>query len=298
MNKETKDLLYADFRRISNFIRKTVKYHLTKGRKQYALLESNRDLKGCLRGKRCFIIGNGPSLKQQDLEGLRDEVVFTVNQAARHDFYEKIHSNFHLWTDPNLFVIEEGSSVDSSIVDLMREVKTQDNNPICFFPLEQVKFVEKYSLDKTLNIYYLSPELGWLYEGFEEVFDLERPIPVFGTVVQYAICAAIYMQASEIYLLGCDNTGIINSVNSLLDENDGSNYGYHVSTSEIVRMRRTAERNGLELDSLAYYNNLKSYRLLYNYCTNRNVKLINCSARTVIDCIPRMDLRDVLRKKQ
>ena len=294
MKKKTKDIFYADFRRTSNFIKKTIKFHLVKGRRQYSLLESNRNLKGCLRGKRCFIIGNGPSLKLQNLERLCDEVVFTVNQAARHPFYEKIKSNFHLWTDPNLFIIEEGSSVDSNIINIMRQVKTEDNNPICFFPLEQLKFVRQYGLDKTLNIHYISPELGWLYEGFDETFDLERQIPVFGTVVQYAICVAIYMEASEIYLLGCDNTGIVNSVNSLLNENDGSNYGYDVSDSELVRMRRTAARNGLELDSLAYYNNLKSYRLLYTYCTHRNIKLINCSARTVIDCIPKMDLRDVL----
>lgn len=41
------------------------------------LLQSYRDIH---RGKRCFIIGNGPSLKQMDLSHLRDEITFGLNR--------------------------------------------------------------------------------------------------------------------------------------------------------------------------------------------------------------------------
>lgn len=40
-------------------------------------LESYRD---CHKGKRCFIIGNGPSLRQMDLSPLRDEFTFGMNR--------------------------------------------------------------------------------------------------------------------------------------------------------------------------------------------------------------------------
>ncbi len=37
-------------------------------------------LKDIHRGERCFIIGNGPSLKQTDLSRLKDEFTFGMNR--------------------------------------------------------------------------------------------------------------------------------------------------------------------------------------------------------------------------
>jgi len=47
-------------------------------------LSSRRDLarlKNSLRGRRCFILGNGPSLRQTDLKLLRDEFTFGLNRV-------------------------------------------------------------------------------------------------------------------------------------------------------------------------------------------------------------------------
>jgi hypothetical protein len=39
------------------------------------------DLRGSLRGRRCFILGNGPSLRQTDLKLLKDEFTFGLNRV-------------------------------------------------------------------------------------------------------------------------------------------------------------------------------------------------------------------------
>lgn len=295
MTLKNKNKFLALTYRTNHYCKKHLAYKIKSKKKKYYLLEENKALKNVLQGKRCFILGNGPSLKTQDLSILKDEIVFTVNQAARNDAFQIIKTTYHFWTDPNLFVLDENSEADMSIIDVMKNVRTQDNNPICFFPLDKYDFVKNYNLGNVLNIRFISPELGWLYENFDEPIELDKQIPVFGTVVQYAISAAIYMGASEIYIMGCDNTGIVNSVNSILEENDGSNYGYEVTELERIRMQRTAKRNGLELDALAYYNDIKSYRLLYDYCVKRKIKLFNCSSRTVIDSIPKVDYESVVR---
>jgi hypothetical protein len=55
-----------------------VQYHTTKeGRTSARRIAALRD---AYRGKRCFIIGNGPSLRQMDLSPLRDEVTFGLNR--------------------------------------------------------------------------------------------------------------------------------------------------------------------------------------------------------------------------
>ena len=43
-------------------------------------------------------------------------------------------------------------------------------------------------------------------------------IPSFTTVVQYCIIVAIYMGFNEIYLLGCDSTGIVATINCALNQ--------------------------------------------------------------------------------
>ena len=268
-----------------------------KDKSSYALLQKNKSLHDAYAGNRCFIVGNGPSIKKQDLTLLENEYVFTVNQSSRHPDFSKIKSTFHFWTDENLFVVDEKNKGDMAIIDVMKGVVTKDNKSICFFPLKQKTFVNKYGLDRCLDIRYISPELDWMYEGFDEQFDLAKYIPVFGTVVQFCIVAAIYMGFREIYLLGCDNTGMINTITSLMNSNDGNNYSYDVSPEERARMERTAKRNGLEKDTRSYLHNIRDYRVLYEYCTKRGIELINCSAQTVIDTIPRIQYEKVVNRR-
>ena len=39
-----------------------------------------REFRDAYKGRRCFIIGNGPSLRRMDLSPLRDEVTFGLNR--------------------------------------------------------------------------------------------------------------------------------------------------------------------------------------------------------------------------
>ena len=53
------------------------------------------NLKNKYQGKRCFILGNGPSLKQQDLTLLKDEITFVSNWFVLHDKYEEINPDYY-----------------------------------------------------------------------------------------------------------------------------------------------------------------------------------------------------------
>ena len=46
-----------------------------------------KTLKGIHIGKRCFIIGNGPSLRVEDLEKIKDEYTFAANRMAPEILY-------------------------------------------------------------------------------------------------------------------------------------------------------------------------------------------------------------------
>ena len=60
------------------------------------------------RGQRCFILGNGPSLKKQDLSGLRNEHVFCSNWFVLHEEFPNMGSCFFTVSDPHLWNFGEG----------------------------------------------------------------------------------------------------------------------------------------------------------------------------------------------
>jgi hypothetical protein len=203
----------------------------------YLLIKKNRKFKNIHFGKRCFIIGNGPSINEQNLETLSDEITFTVNQASRHKDFNKLKTNYHFWADPQFFDLDVHNPEDFELLEIFKTINTKNNKPECFLPIEQVSFVKKFKLDSILKIYYFRSKLPF-YNNYHKKIDFSKNIPGFGTVVQWAIIMAIYMGFKEIYLLGCDNTGIIGNIKSFLNENDQNDYSYFLSNNEKIRMNK------------------------------------------------------------
>ena len=57
--------------------------------KHSSLIKTNIILKNKHKGERCFILGSSPSIKDEDLKPLKNEIVFALNNFYVHDdFYE------------------------------------------------------------------------------------------------------------------------------------------------------------------------------------------------------------------
>ncbi len=259
-------------------------------------LARNAVFKDTKKGKRCFVLGNGPSLRTEDLTQLVNEDVITVNQAARHPDFSAMRTNFHFWADPNFFVVDENRPEDLDLLEIMKKVNTDDNKPICFFPFMQKKFVKKHKLDEVLTVHYFHSSAP-IPDDFDGEIDCSRVTPGFHTVVMWGISLAIYMGYSEIYLLGVDTTSILVNIKSFLQQNDSSDYAYDISENEKLRLERMLQRQSLENQARSFWFTLKQYRNLFNYCSNRGIKLVNCSSSTLIDSVPRKSLTDVLSGK-
>lgn len=253
----------------------------------------NNILKNCLKGKRCFILGNGPSLNKQDLSVLDGEIVFTVNQVLRNKQYRHFKSDFHFWMDNNFFVFDKQNPEDEELLELMKRTANQSGVK-CFYPYNQ----RRYLLNNDIpidNAYFLFPILK-MHRKFKQKPRIEKYVPGFGTVVLYAIYVAIYMGVSEIYLLGCDETGIESTINAVLKVNNNT-YSYDVSENEKLRMEKMVERSSMLQYAYSYYGAIKGFDNIYKYCFKRNVKLINLSAQSVLDMIPSESFEEVFQNQ-
>ena len=260
-------------------------------RKSVQCLKRNSYFKNKYYGQRCFIIGNGPSLANVDLSILRDEYTFSVNQASRSPQYKELRTNFHIWIDSVFFKIDPEKEEEAEVLRVMKSMKTGDYMPTVFFPIDRYSFAGKYGLDSIFDIYYLKGDYRFLPDMRD--IDYSKIGPKFSTVVQYCIGMAIFMGFRDIYLVGCDNTGIINDINSFMKV-DSSEYSYEVSSNEKNRRENSVKKKGLYPYVLSYLNVLFGYESLFKYCERRGINLMNCTKYSAIEMIPHADLSDVL----
>lgn len=260
-------------------------------RNVWGALNANHELENIHKGKRCFVIGNAPSLNTQDLSVLKDEIVLTVNQISRNKQFKSLNTNYHFWADPGFFK-ENSKEGDKELLEVMMSVNTDGNRPVCFFPLEAKEFVSNKKLDQILNVRYFVPG-HILFDQYKKI-DFSGMIPGMNTVVQYAIMLGIYMGCTEIYLLGCDCTGILSYIETKTDSGNFE-YAYDISQAEAERMKAMLGGVSCEQTFYGWAKIFEGYRLLGEYCKQKGVQLINVTNGGILDCLPRKKFENVVK---
>lgn len=272
---------------IKYFIRmdgKLKKRYLEEYVEESKLLKLNKRYKDMYSGKRCFILGTGPSISKQNLQLLKDEYVFTVNQFSRLPQFADVMTNFHVWNDSGYFLYENDESVMYDRIETMKKV---GNKAICFFPYNKAyEFVKKYNLEKVLQInYYHEHEQ---IEIFKENLDITSLLPEVGTVVLTAVNIAFYMGFSEIYLLGCDCTDILTVISSKNKTLAKIEYSYPENDNVKNQVKNMLADRPLEYIYAMQAKKFEAFRLLGEICGESGVYLANCTEGGILEGIPRM----------
>lgn len=255
------------------------------------LMKENKRFKDAHKGERCFVVGNGPSIKKQDLSMLRNELVITVNQITRNPIYPLLYSNYHMWTDVGFF-LEKGKEGDEQLLDAIKGVRTDNNNPECFFVSDALEYIKSHKLDEYLQVNYVKYDYAF-NESYNRDFDFTGILPVLSTVVHYGIALAVYMGCSEIYLLGCDCTSIITHIETL-EGKTISGYCYDVDETEKKRMQNMHEFDDNQSTFQGMAEQFRGYKILKEYCEQRGIKLKNSSAGGILNELERIPLEEVL----
>ena len=253
---------------------------------QKMFLKKNVQYKDKYKNKRCFIIGNGPSLKKQNLKKVSDDIVFTVNLFPKSPLYRLVKSDFHVMIDPFIFNLDLNREEDRDKLETFRKINTTESEPICFFPYVAKSMLEEHGLSSCLSISYLG--LGCtFYEGYNAKIDLTKHIPCFRNVVQYAIIIAVYMGFQDIFLMGCDMTGYEQI--SVLAGKEIELHAYEMDNNEKQAIKNTHLQVSPEYFFEGFYKTFADYRRLYDYAGKRNINLYNATCGGVLQSIPRVD---------
>lgn len=167
-------------------------------------LQKNKELENLHRDQRCFIVGSGPSLKNQNLNPLKDEIVISVNDLMKSDIFNSIKPKYHIYADPWNF-----SEIYLPIIKPLIINAQKENAGIKFFFPLNYNDTSFYSKNfPNINFYCFYSGINFtLYK--QNKINYTKMIYSGRNVIHHAIYLALYLGFNEIYLLGVDMTGFL-----------------------------------------------------------------------------------------
>lgn len=157
------------------------------------------DLKNRYRGNRCFIMGNGPSLKRIDLEKLKNEYVWGMNRC--YLLFDKISWRPQFYTAVDDLVVPD-------ICEELNDMVRQNLNTLFFF--SDNFFYTKVIRDKP-NIVWFRHRGVDAKKGGDGYFSCKpsKYVRISNTVTLTAMQLAVYMGFNPIILIGCDTKFVL-----------------------------------------------------------------------------------------
>jgi hypothetical protein len=289
-NNDNIDHIYMKMRRAQNYYKNKTEFNLLSA-KEKELLGKNKVYKDKYKGKRCFILGNGPSANKINFESLHNELVITVNEMFRHEDFLKLNSDFHFIADPYYFRLRKNNPRDKEIIKKMEVLS--ESNTVLFSALSAVNEFKRIGWNKKFKINYFDSRL-YFYDGYKEDMDFTRFIPSFQAVVHWAIAFAVYMGCKDIYLLGCDATNIPINLSLFVNKDTELEYAYRMPKESTDITRKNLIQPGLEHILYGYWRIVHIFSELSDYCKRKGVGLYNCSEESILEGIPKRKFEDII----
>lgn len=191
--------------------------------------------KDAYKGKRCFIIGNGPSLNVEDLEMLKNEV--TMASHGIYYIYDKTE-----WR-PTFYCAQDAVLINERIDNI---VSNCDQSEMFFGLVENYKYSKKIKKYNGIRLI-----IDGAYSSVKEPKFSSDPIKGFYegmTVTYFNIQLAAYMGFKEIYLLGVDHfySGDENDHFSA-DDKCTNKPQTDKSTLAYISAKKHADENGMKI---------------------------------------------------
>lgn len=215
-------------------------------------------------GKKCFIVGTGPSLSFDDLDKLyrNHAVCFSMNMI----FKAFGSTNWR----PDYYVVEDADAIIDywdTIIDL--------DVPYKF--LSDSALADKKAPDK--NVYRFHAHVEDYLPGFPKFSgDISRKLYSGYTVTYICLQFAVYMGFDEIYLLGVD----------FIYSKDMFSKGNHFISNYHV--------DGDGVSGFYYEECLASYKKAQQYAESKGTKIYNATKGGKLEVFPRKSLEIALKE--
>lgn len=244
--------------------------------------------------ERCFVVGNGPSLKI-DLEGnvnsLLKEDVLMVNHSCQTEQFRLIKPKYYLiadsgfWSDKNADIL-----VKEAVEKTLNALLDTKWNILIFIPFRAKKssFVSLLKSNKKQICFYNNDSISGFDWFVFWAYKKGVGIPSGINVIIPSLINVIQLGYKDIYLLGTDHDWI----NNLSVEADNALYLRDTHYYENPHLTVLEDSLIDILESLVKL--FTVYNLIEQFAKKNNVVIKNCSSRSMIQTFPRVSLLNAL----
>jgi hypothetical protein len=246
-------------------------------------LQNIAELRGRHKGGRCFVLAGGPSISQQDLTPLEDEVCISTSNFFVHKDYALINPLYHCV--PNFC---SPPFPESAAVSWFTEMHRALGHATLITDRGNRQKIENHQLFCDRVVRYVDTEGAWTDSLPPDALDLTQPIPPVQSVPVLALMIALYLGFDKIYLLGCDH--------SWLDHYGDSRHFY--PETQVAWVAWGGEAWGSYGEELRCIHELwTEYRHLRAYAERSGRQIYNATLGGRLDVFERVSFQDVLPSK-
>jgi hypothetical protein len=233
-------------------------------------------------GGRCFVIGNGPSLKGMDLRPLAGATTIAANSFYKHPDAATIGLDYLCIFDPHFM------SDEPRAVEWHRTVAARLPDTTMLLHHSARSLVAAHDLYPDREVYYVHS--GFHTSRLDRVdLDFRRPRNIgMTTGSSIAIPLAIYLGFREIVLVGFDC--------NWLADTGGSYHFYdtHEYFPEFDSIEKDGRGYGYEAFLRIILREFESHRLIRAKAEARGVRIINATRGGLLDAYPRAEFESLL----
>lgn len=228
-----------------------------KNRKWNKLAKKNKELRNYKTSDKCYICGNGPSLKKVNLDELDGDTI-VMNDHWRIAPQFKNAPTYYIVND-ELYGRDDHKERMTGVLNCFPEI------PHIFASNIGKAIEEKYGNYKT-KIYYYNP-VGRTFKHNYDI-DFTKLTYYVWNVVTSAIELAIYLGYKEIFLIGCDYSLFASRYLTHAYDKDGSKVACPVELREML---------------YKYTFTTHIHYEMAKYAREHDVKIVNLTSETLLD---------------
>lgn len=247
-------------------------------RAERRLLDTNRKTFGTETGKRCFILGCGPSMRDMDLSKLGQELCIGVNRFDLHPAIQQISPKYYCLSGDCWF---DGSEYGNEV---LRDISRKLPKTLFFIPFDHVRKVQTTANVIPPNQVRYFPQHGSLLNKVPRSVNFQEPVPSGGNIVQAALLLAMHLGCNPIYLLGVDHDSLATR----------SEYRHFFKDS-------TRHPTFKYFEKYTYYEKIRAalqtwegHLTIQKYAQQHGVRIVNLTPNSFLDVFEMGNLADVV----
>ncbi len=226
-------------------------------------IKQNEELRDKFKGETCYILGNGPSIKNLDVSLLKGKHTFAVNGFYESPLYEELN--------PEIYCVYDKFEFANRKENLQKMIDSADENHIFLFNRRAIGQINNNS-----NCYYVYSTL--LPTSKNHHYDLTRNANTFINVLGFCVMCAIFMGFKRIVLLG-------NDFSRFASRKQHHFYDVDKQIDRKESLFQELQGNAIAISQHAY---------LAQYCKKNGIEIVNATQESLMDVYPIVDLKDYL----